>query len=143
MTAKLIRTEKLANGLKLELLDLSRPLAGDRWAVAVVARAAVPVTAQSAGAAADSWTAVRDLLGLEVVYEKKMGRSFVDGAEKDAVVAAIVASFCQQVLPYIARPLFVPRFISQRYREALAKRGWYPAENISGGTPPPTPGSAH
>jgi hypothetical protein len=142
MTAKLVRTEKLANGLTLELLDLSRPLAGDRWAVAVVARAAVPVTAQSAGAAADRWTEVRDLLGPEVVYEKKMARSFVDGAEKDALVAAMVASFCEQVLPYIARPLFVTRFIAQRYREALAKRGWYPEENPFGGSPPATPESA-
>ena len=142
MTAKLIRTEKLANGLTLELLDLSRPLAGDRWVVAVVARAAVPVTARSAGTAADRWTEVRDLLGPEVVYEKKMVRNFIDGAEKDALVAEIVATFCERVLPYIARPLFVVRFIGQRYREALAKRGWYPAESPSGETSPTTPGSA-
>jgi hypothetical protein len=142
MTGKLIRNEKLANGLTLELLDLSRPLAGDRWAVAVVARVAVPVTAQSAGAAADNWTEVRDLLGPQVVYEKKMARHFVDGAEKDAQVAAMVASFCELALPYIARPLFVLRFIGQRYREALAKRGWYPGENTSGETPSATPESA-
>ena len=142
MTAKLIRTEKLANGLTVALLDLSRPLAGDRWAVAVVARTAVPVTVQSAAAAAADWTEVRDLLGPEVVYEKKMARNFVDGAEKDALVAAMAASFCEQTLPYIARPLFAVRFIGQRYREALVKRGWYPDKKTPGEATPSTPGSA-
>lgn len=139
MTAKLIRSEKLANGLTLELLDLSRPVAGDRWAVAVMARAAVPVTAQTADGAAERWTEVRDLLGPEVVYEKKITRNFIDAAEKDALVAAMAASFCDQAAPYIARPLFAVRFVRQRYRAALAKRGWYPAENTSGQTPPATP----
>jgi hypothetical protein len=141
MTAKLIRSEKLANGLTLELLDLSRPVAGDRWAVAVMARAAVPVNAQTADGAAERWTEVRDLLGPEVVYEKKISRNFIDGAEKDALVAAMAASFCDQAAPYIARPLFAARFVRQRYRAALAKRGWVPAENTSGQTSPATPES--
>jgi hypothetical protein len=128
MTATLIRTEKLANGLTLELLDLSRRVAADRWAVAVMARAAVPVNAETADGAAERWTDVRDLLGAEVVYEKKMERSFVDGAEKDALVSSMTVSFCDQVAPYLGRPIFPARFIRRCYREALSKRGWCPAE---------------
>lgn len=141
MTAKLIRSEKLANGLTLELLDLSRPVAGDRWAVSVVARAAVPVTAQTADGAAERWTEVRDLLGPEVVYEKKITRNFIDGAEKDALVAAMADSFCDQAAPYIARPLFAARFVRQRYRAALARQGWYPDQKTRGGAAPVTRGS--
>lgn len=128
MTGTLIRTEKLANGLTLELLDLSLRVAADRWRVAVLARAAVAITPETAGEAAERWTDVRDLLGAEVLYEKKMERTFVDEADKDGLVASMAASFCEQVAPYIGRSLFPARFVRQRYREALGKRGWYPAD---------------
>lgn len=141
MTATLIRSEKLANGLTLELLDLSRPVVADRWVVTVLARAAVPVTAETAHGAAERWTEVRDLLGPEVVYEKKMARNFIDGAAKDALVAAIADSFWDQAVPYIGRPLFAARFVRQRYRAALARQGWYPGEKTPGGASPATRGS--
>ncbi len=141
MTEKLIRAEKLANGLTLELLDLSRPVVADRWAVTVMARAAVPVTAETAHGAAERWTEVRDMLGPVVVYEKKMARNFIDGAEKDALVVAMADSFWDQATPYIGRPLFAVRFVRQRYRAALARQGWYPAEKTPGGAAPATRGS--
>ncbi len=44
MDTSLLRTIDLESGLELEIYDVSRKLAGDRWYVGFIARVEIPIT---------------------------------------------------------------------------------------------------
>ena len=119
-------TIALGNGLHVTLYDGSRPVAGDRWLVRLVARlvvAVAPVFSDLSHAGLDP-AAVRKRLGTEVVYEYVSQRRFVDETEKEAVLAQQKEAFLETVAGYLANPSFASRFIAKKYREAEEQAKW-------------------
>ncbi len=114
MTDKRIQTERLENGLTLEIVDRSRQVAGDRWYLEIVARMEIPLDGP-----------LGEQLGDRVVFEQRRVRNFVDSAEKDAVVDEMVAGFLTTVRPYLGHPDFPRRYAERCLRDRNAG-GWGP-----------------
>lgn len=124
MTEKLIKSEKLDNGVELTIYDACRPLIGDRWLVTLIVRAKVAVKEaleadNPTGADMDT---VCKALGDEVVFEQKRERNFIDDAEKDAVFQVMYDLFQESTLKYVAHPDFPRKLIANEYRTYLSKQ---------------------
>ena len=126
MEEKQIDTVALENGRFVKLYDASRPVAGDRWLVRLVAR--LPMGVDSAAAdlsrAGIDPEAVRERLGSEVVFEYAAQRQFVDEKEKERVLTVQKDAFLETVAGYLGKTSFAARFIEKRYREAEEKARW-------------------
>ena len=96
MPEKLIETITLPNGLILELWDKSRPMAGDRWLIALLAKVEVPVLPEYFSTLNNSEQAYRDLLAAysdPLVFTQEKTRHFVDEKNIDDVLAEL----CQRI----------------------------------------------
>lgn len=125
MEPKLIETIALNNGLKLELWDVSRQVAADRWQVVLKARIDIPVsdhwfsdTVRLPGPLAD----MRSALGDRVWFEYQNMRNFVDVGEKEAAMNQMKASLVDNALHYYSHPDFAARWLVKQYREYQARR---------------------
>lgn len=114
VTDKPIQTERLENGLTLEIVDRSRQVAGDRWYLEIVARMEIPLDGP-----------LGEQLGDRVVFEQRRVRNFVDSAQKDAAVDEMVDSFLTTVRPYLGHPDFPRRYAERCLRDRNAG-GWGP-----------------
>lgn len=133
-----IKTETMDGGIRLEVMDASRPLVGDRWRVAAVFRLVIPVDAALAagGATAPDPGRIRSLIGDPVVFEKRLERTFIDAGQKEEILQDMVRRYLDGARGYISRPVFARNYILKRYGEALKKGRWY-ADNSDGSPPPP------
>lgn len=125
MEYPLIKQEIFDNGVTLRLYDASRKLAGDRWLVAIVAKAIVPVREELFHGEAvntDDLIKIKQALADEVVFEQKRERYFIDEQEKDIVLKELMESFLSMTKVYIAHPEFPARFVKKCFREYLAKK---------------------
>lgn len=126
MEEQLVETKTLENTIELDIYDQSRPVAGDRWLVALVARAKVPVEDRFFKDGGQSSVDIADMriaLGKQLVFEQRRERIFVDEKEKDQVWNALYEQFIEGTLGYIAHPGFPMKFIAKEYKEHLAKKG--------------------
>jgi hypothetical protein len=114
MSESVIERVELANGLVLEILDLSRPVAGDRWRVEMAAR--IDVDLEKAGAP-DAGPAGFEP-GEPLRYEHREVRSFVDAADKDVVFEAMKRQYLDDNLSYLAHPEFAPRLLGRKIAQA-------------------------
>ena len=122
MEQQLLTEEAFDNGVTLRLYDASRKLAGDRWLVALVARAMVPVREpQSPDATPEDFSTFRQATGDEVVFEQKRERYFIDASRKAAVFEEMLESFRLMTRNYLAHPQFPARFVAKAFREFLAR----------------------
>lgn len=139
MEQTLITEETFDNGVTLRLYDVSRKLAGDRWLVALAARAVVPVgEGLLPDVAPESLPEIRQALGNEVVFEQKRERYFIDGAQKAAVFDQMLETFRTMTRNYVALPQFPARFVAKSFREHLARKHLEERMN-SGNDHPPSP----
>ena len=134
-TQVMIESETLGGGVRLEVIDASRPLVGDRWLVAAVFRLLIPVDGVlTAGGGTDpAPEQVRGLIGDPVVFEKRLERTFIDADQKDQVLQDMVDSYLDGSRVYFSKPMFVRNFVLKQYAEARKKARWY-----SGANDPPT-----
>jgi hypothetical protein len=126
MEEKRLETIALENGLCTILYDGSRPVAGDRWLVRLVARVVVgvePVLSDLSRAGLDP-AAVQKRLGTEAVYEYVSQRRFVDEKDKETALTLQKEAFLETVAGYLANPAFASRFIAKKYREAEEQAKW-------------------
>lgn len=120
MTEKLIKSESLENGVKLDIYDACRPVIGDRWLVTLIARATVSVKA--AIPPDQDADAICKALGDEVVFVQKRERNFIDDAEKDALFQSIFDLFQESTRKYVAHPDFPRKLIAKEYRTYLSRQ---------------------
>jgi hypothetical protein len=118
MTAPL-KTLPLENGLTLELYDQSRPIAGDRWLVFLLARMEVPLDAVTEEEPLLS--ALRRVHGDQLEYRAELKKHFVDKQDKDRVLASLADIVLQEKRPYLAHPDFPRRFALARIAELRKK----------------------
>ncbi len=120
MEVKLIDKVKLENGLTLEIYDLSRQVAGDRWLVSFVARIDVAVTPEyfeGQGSENPSLDAVRKAVGEKATYRYEKSRHFIEETEKEEVFNRLKERFVETTLPYFSSANFPRNVILSRYRE--------------------------
>ncbi len=129
MEDKLIKTVNLKNGLRLEVVDNSRRIAGDRWQVVMTVLIDIPVKmlATVDGEQHDlNIEEVISLIGENVRFEQKKERNFIDENRKDDVFNGLIDSFLFNSIDYVSNPDFPKRYILRQYKDQLKRRTWYP-----------------
>jgi hypothetical protein len=128
---KLADIISLENGLTLEVYDLSRPVAGDRWLVSLVARIEVEVKPEYFAGENGKNALLEDIrqaLGKGAVYRYEKSRHFIAEKERNEVFQGLKERFLEANLKYLSSPDFARRLILKRYQEAhghsLGWRGW-------------------
>ena len=122
-----VKRLKLKNGTELEILDASRPLAGDRWQVAAVFRVTIPITSEmlSGSKTPADVAEIRRLLGERLVFEKRLERTFIDKSAREETFEQMVDSYLEGSLGYISKPAFPRNYVLKQYAEAVRKSTWY------------------
>ena len=98
---KLIEEIKLANGLKLKIFDLSRPIAADTFKVEISFQIKVDLK-ESYFASPQDYAQVKNIMGDELTYENKRVRSFVYEKDQDSVREDLINTFKNNSLDYVA-----------------------------------------
>ena len=121
MEEKLLDIVSLKNGLTLEFYDASKPVAGDRWLVSMVARVEVEVKPEYL-MALDATDAllndIRAVVGDNTAYRHEKVRHFIAETEKDEVLEGLKQRFLDANLKYLSSPDFPRKLILKKYQEA-------------------------
>lgn len=121
MEERSIQTIPLENGLRLDIYDRSRRVAGDRWLVYLVGAVDIDLDRHyPTDDALPSVDAVKGALGNRVRYSFEKKSHFVDESEKEAVFNTLKNDFLNVGLAYISRPGFAGKLILRRYMEKAA-----------------------
>ena len=118
MPKNLIETITLPNGLLLELWDQSRPMAGDRWLISLLAKVEVPVLAEHFSTLDNGEQACRELLaayGDPLVFTQEKTRHFVDEKDTKDVLAGLCQRFKDNLLSYLGNPRFASLYVMKKY----------------------------
>ncbi|MDY6837509.1 MAG: hypothetical protein SWH78_06015 [Thermodesulfobacteriota bacterium] len=121
MEEKLIEMIKLENGLTLEFYDASRPLAGDRWIVSMVASIEVGLTPEYFKGQNSAEMLLEDIgaaIGDKTVYRYEKIRNFIPETEKDKVFNGLKERFLDANLRYLSSQEFPRKLILKKYQEA-------------------------
>lgn len=122
---KLINTIPLENDLCIKIYDGSKKIAADRWQIVVTARIRIAMDqVQFTRVDSEKKSEIIQLIGDQVVYEKKMIRNFVDQKIKEETITALCESFLQNTGDYFSHHLFAERFVLKTYADSLENRKW-------------------
>jgi hypothetical protein len=119
---KIIRTENLANGIKVEFKDCSNRYYGDYHRVRIEVRCSFPLTPAVLGQAADSeeeQDKIRKIIGEKYVYTRVLEQMGVPGDALDETRRNLIDSFAGSTFSYMAHPSFPLRLIEKE----LERRG--------------------
>jgi hypothetical protein len=125
MPEKLFETITLENSLDLEIWDLSRVIAGDRWLVSLEARLNVPVEIEHLETLPDKekiFAILKDTFGREISYRYKQEKFFVDKNQKRDVFQKNLERLKESVLQYLSLPDFAGKLVLSRYRKLKAQK---------------------
>lgn len=127
MDISLLRKIDLECGLELEINNVSRKLAGDRWYVGFIACVEIPITflADYADSHDVNIENMKDIMGESVRFEQKRDRHYIDEREKDALLNDLIDDFLASTLPYFSAKDFAEKYVLQAYKKALEKASWY------------------
>ncbi len=128
MEGKLVDTIRLENGLEVEIWDMSRVLAGDRWLVAMEARVKVPFDESALnsgrplpGGPRTAAKVLREKFGDTIPYVYRQERHFIDQKEKERLFEEFLRLLRKNLLPYLAHPDFSKRLIVSKVMELYKK----------------------
>ena len=126
MDRSLLRKIDLECGLELEIYDVSRKLAGDRWYVGFIARVEIPIIflAGNANLPEVDIEKMKDVLGETVRFEQKRDRHYIDEKEKDALLNGLIDDFLVSTLPYFSEKDFAKKYALKAYKKKLKKASW-------------------
>lgn len=113
---KPIEAISLPNGLVLEIMDKSRPIAMDTTKVEFIAKMVVALE-ESFFSCREHFETTRKTFGQQITYIYRKERTFVSSGEKDAVFNELVDAFKRDTLTYLSRQDFSRRFALSKYRE--------------------------
>jgi len=127
MDTTLLRKIDLENGLKLQIHDVSKGLAGSRWYVGFIARIEIPLAffAGHADSSGIDIEKMKDVLGDTIRFEQKHERHFIDEKEKDALLNDLMDNFLASTLPYFSGKDFAIKYVLKTYKKRLEKASWY------------------
>ncbi|MGD2126694.1 MAG: hypothetical protein PVG99_11485 [Desulfobacteraceae bacterium] len=124
MSDTLVETISLRNKLKLEIWDVSRILAGDRWLLRLEARISVPLKTEFFDAIPEKekfFPVLEKVFGSEIPYCHVEEKHFVDPNEKEESFQQCLGYLKNNLLPYLNHPDFLRRFVLSRYRALREK----------------------
>lgn len=110
----------LANGLRVELLDVSRHYYGGYWQVALEASCQVPLSLElfdDPGEFADA----RRLLGMAVPFVRRLEKMAVRQDLVEKAIKELRERFEKQLLPFLAGEKFPAAFISSELEKQRKK----------------------
>lgn len=113
---ELVEEIPLPNNLKVEVWDQSRPIASDTTKVDLYIRLKVDLK-PSYFIEHEHYEKVRKVFGPEIFFEYRMGRSFVNSREKDAIFRELLEMFKEDTLPYLSKPAFPRNLALSKYRD--------------------------
>jgi hypothetical protein len=118
MDKTLLETISLPNGLILELWNKSRPMAGDRWFISLLAKIEIPVLPEYFSTLDNGEEAYRDLLaayGDPLVFTQEKTRHFVDEKDTKDMLAELCQRFKDNLLSYLGNPRFASLYVMKKY----------------------------
>jgi len=127
MEQSLMKRIELSNGLKLDLYDISRKLAGDRWYVGMMMRIDIPMTdLLLTGQPFSNYSVeeIRNALGETVRFQEKRERHYIDEREKDALLQEMMDSFIKSTLTYYSHPDFPEKYALKEFKAHLKQQAW-------------------
>lgn len=117
--------EKIAlkNGLNIEIHDLSRPVAGDRWYIEIKVCISIPVEdhwfSSKLAAPADVAT-LRKSLGKSVLFEQRFCRNFIGADEKETIIHQMRNNMKENLQRYYSHPDFAASYLRKQYKKFLS-----------------------
>jgi len=119
MEEQYIKKIPLENNLHVHIYDASRRLAGDRWLVKLITRIHFKVDEVwgEDDASLPTKSAIKELLGSELVFEQNQTRHFIDEKEKELIFQGMVDNYLEHSLPYLSRPEFARRYILKAFKD--------------------------
>ena len=127
MDTSLLRKIDLECGLELEIFEISRKLAGDRWYVGFIARIEIPITylAGHTDSSEVDIEKMKDVLGETIRFEQKRDRHYIDEKEKDALLNGLIDDFLACTQPYLSKKDFIKKYVLKAYKKKREKASWY------------------
>ncbi|WP_432822053.1 hypothetical protein [Trichloromonas sp.] len=110
-----LRTEHLANGVRVDFIDRSNRYFGDYHRLRVEVRCRIAVTPQLFAATADPCAEadrVRSRLGDEVLWVRHLERMGVAGGDLEMVRSEMIDSFVKSSFSYLQSHEFPIRFVA-------------------------------
>lgn len=123
-----IETIPLSNGLKVELYDMSRKVAGDRWLVKLLARIPVAVTKKAFEGLSDPEMHFNEYLsahGDKIFFEQIKERNFIDEKEKDALFCQMQDEVKIHLLGYMGHTNFADGVLKREITDFCERKKWY------------------
>lgn len=117
MTPEKIESIELDNGLTLNLFDLSRKVASDRWLVKLEAAIDINVTEDYFNDKVPMPVPISEMrakLGDRATYTYQAERNFVDAKDKDALLGQLQSNLLAQIR-YYSHTNFAGRFLIKEY----------------------------
>lgn len=114
--AKIIKTENMANGLKIEFKDCSNRYYGDYHRVRIEVDCSVPLTPAVLAQVAESESErenIRKVLGKNYVYTRVLEQMGVPGDALEEAKRNLIDSFAGSTFSYMAQPSFPLRLIAR------------------------------
>jgi hypothetical protein len=111
---KIIQTENLPNGMKIEFIDCSNRYYGDYHRVRIEVRFIFPLTPAVFEQIADSEAErvnIRKVLGGKYVYTRVLEKMGVPGDALEETRRSLIDSFIGSTFSYMAQPSFPLRLI--------------------------------
>ena len=117
-----IMSEQLANGMAIDIYDLSRRVAGDRWQVTLRCDAAIPLNDelwQKAPKEPEPGLAreIRSALGNGLLLSLERQRNFIDAAAKDKLIEEMIGQARENIFAYLKDPKFPERLLARCYQD--------------------------
>jgi hypothetical protein len=114
-TRRLVR-RPLANDIILELWDYSRPVAGDRWLVALETRITIPVRRDTLPPDLQNQAdQVLETLGDPVIFTHREERNFIAAREVPALLQEMQDRMLALAPGYFGHSEFAARFLRKTY----------------------------
>ncbi len=124
----LMERKKLDNGLTLELFDLSRRVAGDRWLVGILARIPLEITMDDFSHAPDGQSLFERFVeseGRTIYFEIKKERNFIDENERKGVLNDLLQDFRLNTLPYLGHESLASGIKKKRIAQFQERQRWW------------------
>ncbi len=113
---KLIEEIELANGMKLEIFDLSRVIAVDTVKVEVHFQTKIYLK-EDYFVCSEDFIQIKSIFGDELAYEHKLERSFVPKENEDSVRSELITTFKNNSLEYLNAVNFAQKMALSKLRE--------------------------
>ena len=127
MSERLLEKTTLPNGLILEIWDTSRPMAGDRWLVSLLAKVEVTVLPEYFSTLDDGEQAYQDLVathGNSLVFSQEKVRPFVDEKEIQDVLTRLCQRIKDNLVAYLGNPKFASLYVLKKYGDLQDRQDW-------------------